>query len=313
MSTCLEEPPSARSQTGQRLRAIMAGVRVSISWFGVRKSLTREQKSQAAESFGAESDCVSAAKKILDTRHPAFKTVSSVRGRVVALWRSMSLAYPEPGVRLIRQDDIQDFEGRMTALCADLEEAVAALDEQYVELRSAARLRLGSLYNSLDYPDSLRGLFSVEWDYPSFEPPSYLRQLSPELYQQECARIQGRFDEAVRLAEEAFSSELAKLVSHLTERLTGLEDGKPKIFRDSAVENLTQFFERFRHLNVRSSVELDQLVSQCQEAVRGIDPQKLRDSRSLRAAVATDLVEVQVALDQFLIDRPRRNLIRRAR
>jgi len=49
------------------------------------------------------------------------------------------------------------------------------------------------------------------------EPPDYLQQLNPELYQQECQRVQQRFDEAVRLAEEAFTAELAKLVSHLTE------------------------------------------------------------------------------------------------
>ena len=31
--------------------------------------------------------------------------------------------------------------------------------------------------------------------------------------------MQDRFDEAVQLAEEAFAAELARLVSHLTERL----------------------------------------------------------------------------------------------
>ena len=102
------------------------------------------------------------------------------------------------------------------------------------------------MYDDRDYPESLFGLFDVEWDFPAFEPPDYLRQLSPELYRQECQRVQARFDEAVRLAEEAFLSELAKLVSHLTDRLSGSEDGKPKIFRDSAVDNLRGFFERFR-------------------------------------------------------------------
>ena len=62
----------------------------------------------------------------------------------------------------------------------------------------------------------------------------------------ECRRVQSRFDEAVRLAEEAFVAELAKLVSHLTERLSGSEDGQRKVFRDSMVENLTEFFGRFR-------------------------------------------------------------------
>ena len=42
-----------------------------------------------------------------------------------------------------------------------------------------------------------------------------------------------------QLAEQAFLSEFAKLVSHLTERLNNSPDGQHKVFRDSAVENLT--------------------------------------------------------------------------
>jgi len=52
------------------------------------------------------------------------------------------------------------------------------------------------------------------------------------------------------------------LIAHLTERLTGQTDGRPKVFRGSAVNNLTEFFRRFRELNVRSNDELDGLVEQ---------------------------------------------------
>ena len=43
-------------------------------------------------------------------------------------------------------------------------------------------------------------------------------RLSPDIYQQEQQRVAQRFEEAVRLAEEAFLAEFSKLVSHLTER-----------------------------------------------------------------------------------------------
>jgi hypothetical protein len=289
----------------------MAGVRLSISWLGTRKSLNRDQKSQAADTFGADGDYVSAAKKLIDTGHPAFKAVTAVRHRIVSLFKGMSLPYPEPGVRLIRQDDIALFNVQMQTLKAELEEAVAKLDEQYAELQSAARRRLGSLYDAGDYPASLDGLFDVQWDFPAFEPPNYLRQLSPELYEQECQRVAGRFDEAVRLAEEAFTEELAKLTSHLTERLAGAEDGKQKVFRDSAVENLTEFFDRFRHLSLSSDSQLDELVDQAQRVVRGVGPQQLRDDQTLRQHVATELSAVQSVLDGLLVDRPRRNILRR--
>ena len=314
MSTLLEEPATARSTTpAQRLRTTMAAVRVSISWFGTRKTLTPEQKDRAAESFGAEGEFLSAGKKLLDTRHPAFKAVTSVRGRIVNYWKGISLPYPEPGVRLIRQDQIDAFNAQLEELRDQLAEAVSTLDEHFNELKEAARDRLGSLYNTADYPESLEGLFHVEWDFPSVEAPDYLRQLNPELYRQECQRVAARFDEAVQLAEHAFIEELTKLLAHLTERLTGQVDGKPKVFRDSAIQNLTEFFDRFRQLNVRSNDDLDALVENAQSIVQGVEPQSLRDNNMLRQTVAQELSEVRSVLDTLLVDRPRRNILRRAR
>ena len=123
--------------------------------------------------------------------------------------------------------------------------------------------------------------------------------------------MQSRFDEAVELAEQAFTAELAKLVSHLTERLSGQVDGHRKVFRDSAIENLTEFFQRFRELNVRSNEQLDSLVADAQRVIRGVEPQALRDNQGLRQHVATEMSRVQSVLDGLLVDRPRRAILRR--
>jgi hypothetical protein len=195
----------------------------------------------------------------------------------------------------------------------DLNEAVLDLDHHYGELKAAAVQRLGRLYDAADYPASLEGLFAIDWDFPSVEPPDYLQQLNPELYQQECERVQQRFDEAVQLAEQAFSDELSRLVEHLVERLTGQTDGKPKVFRDTAVENMTEFFDRFKQLNIRSNDDLDTLVERAQQVVQGRDPQELRENQVLRTSVASELAEVQNVLDDLLVDRPRRNILRRPR
>ncbi len=311
--TAVREQPVVRPSTSpaQRLRATMAAVRVAFCWFGVRKTLTPEQKAQAADTFGAEGQYLSAGKKLLDTRHPAFLAVTNVRHQLVATWQSMSLPYPEPAIRLIRQDKIDEFNRRMTELRQDLDEAVAQLDEHYAELKTAARERLGSLFNPSDYPESVRGLFGVTWEYPNIEPPAYLEHLNPALYEEESQRVAARFDEAVQLAEQAFVSELTGLVAHLTERLTGQVDNKPKVFRNSSVENLVEFFRRFRQLNVRSNQELDELVSQAEQIVQGVEPQSLRDNQVLRQTVASELAEVQNALDALMVDRPRRNILRR--
>lgn len=318
MSTSLAGEPnntSRRNVTSPaiRLRGEMTAARLSFIWLGVRKSLSSQQKAQAADSFGAEGKFLSAGKKLLDTSHPTFKAVTAIKGRAVSYWKGVSLPYPESGIRLIRRDAINAFDNQITSFQSELEEAVCELNDHYDELRASARDRLGDLFDASDYPSTLIDAFEINHDYPSVEPPEYLRQLNPELYEQEVRRVQARFDEAVELAEQAFIDELSQLVSHLTERLSGHDDGKPKVFRDTAVENLTEFFSRFRMLNVRSSEQLDSLVDQCRSIVSGVAPQSLRDNSSLRQQVGSQLSGVQSVLDGLLVDRPRRRIVRSAK
>jgi hypothetical protein len=303
----------ATTAPAERLRTTMAAVRLAYTWWGVQRALTADQKAQAAQAFDAEGGLLSAGKKLLDTKAPAFRAVTAIRTKITDYWKGLSLPFPEPGVRLIRLDGVESFDRQMTDYKAELDDAVANLDRHFDELKRAASLRLGSLFNPSDYPETLRGLFGVSWDYPAIDPPDYLVQLAPELYQRELDRVRARFDEAVRLAEQAFLEDFARLVGHLTERITGTnEDGSPKVFRDSAVENLDSFFERFRVLNVRSNQQLDDLVAQARRAVRNVGAQDLRDSESLRAQVGTQLSRVQASLDAMLVDRPRRRILRNA-
>jgi hypothetical protein len=106
---------SAESITpAERLRTTMAACRVQFIWFGTKKSLTAEQKAQAAEPFDAEGQFLSAGKKLLDTKHTAFLAVTAVRTKITDYWKSLSLPFPEPGVRLIKQDKIDEFAATMT-------------------------------------------------------------------------------------------------------------------------------------------------------------------------------------------------------
>ena len=233
MSTSLLDDPETTQQVepAEQIRSTMTAARLSFTWFGTRKSLSREQKEQAADSFGAEGEFLSAGKKLIDTQHPSFRAVTAVRSRAVNYWKGMSLPYPESGIRLIRQDSVDDFNRQMIRLRSELEEAVVDLGDHFEELMTAARRRLGSLYSATDYPASLQGMFAVSWEFPAVEPPEYLRRLNPTLYEQECERVRSRFDEAVRLAEAAFVDEFAQLVAHLTDRLSGETDGLPQFGR----------------------------------------------------------------------------------
>jgi hypothetical protein len=311
MSTTMSRPSRQAGQNpADQLRGDFVAMKLSFKWFGVRRTLSDDQKNRAAASFGAESKYLSAGKKLIDTTHPKFRSVSQVRSRASQFWKARSMPYPESGIRLIRNQDIDSINQQMSEYQDELRDAVASLENDFGSLKSAARTRLGSLYAEADYPDDLSGLFDIGWEFTNVEPPEYLLHLSPQVYQQECERVRVRFEEAVELAEQAFTEELSRLVTHLAERLSGAEDGKPKIFRDSAIENMTEFFSRFRMLNVHSNQQLDDLAQRANEIVRGIAPSDLRNNAGLRQQVATQLSSVQSMLDGMMVDRPRRRILR---
>jgi hypothetical protein len=320
MSTLLEpgtvdsnQNAGTLSSSANQVRAEFAACRVKFRWFGTTKTLSASQKTQAAQSFGAEGKAISAAKRLIDTKHDRYRALTSLKSQIIRYWKDHSLAYPEAGTRLIKQDRIDDFNQTLRGYKEDLEVCVGLLDEHFDELRDAARIRLGSLFNISDYPVSLADEFAVEWDYPNVSVPEYLRRLNPEVYAQQAQLVSARFEETVAMAEQAFIEELESLVNHLAERLSGDEDGKPKVFRDSSLTNMAAFFHRFRELNVRSNEQLDELVDRCEQLMSGVQPQSLRDNDSLRRSLSTNLASVQSSLDQLMIERPRRNIIRPSR
>ena len=312
MSTATSSAPAQQpgSDSAEILRNRFTALRLSFTWFGVRRSLSSDQCEQAAAQFGAERAYVSASKKLIDAAHPAMRGVNQVRREVSEYWKDISLPYPEAGIRLIRQADLAQLDDNLGNYHRRLAEAVDALESSHGEIKRMARERLGRLYCEADYPPTFIGLFQFFWDFPNVEPPDYLARLRPELYQQEWNRVRARFEEAVQLAERAFTDELSGLIAHLGERLSGAEDGRPKIFRDSAIENLHEFFERFQRLNIHSSSELEALVGRAQSLLQGVEPQQLRDSNGLRQQLATQLSGVQSVLEGLMVDRPRRRILR---
>lgn len=295
----------------RRLQDETAAIRLHVKWLGIRKALSIEQKTLAANVFDADQSAVSATKILLDTTHPAFRMVSSIKTETVSLWRNRTLPYVEPGVRLIPRRDILDLESQLQDLCERLSLSVEALQDCFPEMVDQARQRLGDLFDPADYPSNLSDLFAISWDYPSMEVPSYLRRISPELYRAECDRMQARFREAVEVAELAFAEELRELVTHLADRLSGQSDGKPKVFRDSALINVLDFFEKFQRLNITSNESLEALVAQARDVLGGTTAAELRNGESLRIHVANELSRVEASLASHIADRPRRNILRR--
>ena len=155
-----------RSEASTRLKQNFTACRLQFKWLGTSKSLSTEQKSRAAESFGADGASISAGKKLIDVKHDSWRVLTSIKSQATKYWKENSLPYPESGIRLIRQNRIEEFNASFEDFREQLEGGVRMLDEQFAEIKEAARIRLGSLFDSSDYPASLADAFAVEWDFP---------------------------------------------------------------------------------------------------------------------------------------------------
>ena len=311
MSTEIAEQPIADNvaQTANELRQTMGAVRVSFSWLGTQRKLSDAQTKQAADTFHAETDLVTASKKLIDTKNPTYRVLTALKSQVSAYWRSMTLPYPQEGVRLIKQSDVEGFEAKMREFKEQLAAAAANLQLEYETLKEAARQKLGDLFNPTDYPPTLEGVFDIKWEYPAVEAPNYLMNFNPELYEQEQRRVQERFETAVLMTEQAFAERLQELVSHLIERLADEPDGTKKTFRSSAVDNFKEFYENFRRMNVRSNAQLENLIKQANDLVAGVEVKELRNNDEVRRNLSQQMATVQSSLDNLITNAPRRRVM----
>lgn len=301
--------PAEPIDVGAELRKLTSAVRLDHDKLGTRRALERAQVQAAADTFGAAASQLTAAKKILDTRHPAYLAVTRCRMNATQYWRMKTVPFPDAGVRLIRRDRIPAFEAQMIEFRAELFDAAGDLQAVYPDMRQTAAVKLGSLYNSGDYPDRIDTCFGLDWSYPSTDPPKYLEELAPDLYAREQERIGARFAEAVRLTEEAYEQELANMVEHLADRLTGDVDGKPRAFRASSIDKIREYVARFRELPVASSEALDALVGQAEKLVEGVTADDLRASVSARDRVSAGMKAIGEGLDSLMVERATRGII----
>lgn len=304
------EDTNTVQQAASDLRQTMGAVKLSFSWLGTQRKLSDAQTKQAADTFHAATDLVTASKRLIDTKNATYRVLTTLKSQASSYWRSMTLPYPQEGIRLIRQSDIGAFEDKMREFKDQLATAAANLQLEYETIKNAAREKLGDLYNPTDYPETLEGVFDIRWEYPPVDPPNYLMSFNPELYSQEQRRVQQRFEAAVVMAEEAFAERLQELISHLIERLTDEPDGTKKTFKASAIENFKEFYESFQHMNVRSNAQLEGLIRQANNLVAGVDVGELRKSDELRQTLTSQMAEVQTALDSMITNAPRRRVLR---
>ncbi len=304
----MSETTNNSANAGQQLRELTTGCRLRLSKLGTRRALEQEQVDTVAGQFDAEARRLSASKVLFNTRHPKWRACRDVLQAAKSYWLMMTLPYVDPGTRLLRRARAAEFSAYVSDLQGKLALAVDELQDVRGELLEQARAELGSLFNAGDFPTSFAEHFAIEHEFVSVDPPSYLQQLAPEVYERECRRVQAAFEQSAVLAEQSFADSLLDLVTRLRESLEPAPEGKKKRIHESGLEGLREFTERFRQLSVGGNAQLDSLVGECEQLVAGKQIKTVREDGALRREMASTLADVTQRLAGLVVEQPERRL-----
>jgi hypothetical protein len=261
--------------------------------------------------FEVEADkaMVRASKKLLDSAE--LKAISHVDSGVRAFLKIRALpSLFKGGFYLIPIPLVEEVEARLTEFAKLRKERVETFVEAYPELMKEAKKLLKGVFSGSDYltPDDVRAQFGFEWRYINFGVPAQLAKIREELYAKEKDKAAKHWAQATSEMTTLLRANMAELVEHMNDRLEPGEDGKPKTFKASTIDNLNDFLKNFDARNITDDKELKSVVMKARALVKGIDADKLRSNEELRAKMKTGMKGLRKQLDKLVVIKGKRKI-----
>lgn len=300
------------SEYADVLREQFTAVKMRTKWWGITRSVDDYSKKKMAEAVDTDEKELSASKKLVNTKFPQYKACTAIRSQAKTWFNECTLPFPEDGVRLHKRATLQDAVNAMAGFTSKLDQAVAALQDSYWDLRQERKAKQRGMFREEAYPITLVDQFAIWIEFPSLDPPEYLKNANDRIYQQERQRCAARLEEAVTLAEQAMTSEFQKYLDHLVDMLGYDEMGNAKMFqirgdgKCPTVDNLREFFGKFRNLSLGSNQQLDELVDAAQAILGNTKPELLREAPNVRDVVRQGMAAISGRLDEMMVNRPSR-------
>lgn len=262
--------------------------------------------SNSAVEVDADKSLIKVSKTLLESKE--LDAIRKADGELRRYLYDICLPF-DVGIYLLPIKLIATVEDRLRAYQGKREELVDAFLAAYPSLCTVAEENLRSLYSARDYPSEavVRSKFFFQWRYISFGTPEALKAISESMFENEREKAANRMEEASGEITAVMRATMAELVAHLRDRLTPGADGKPKILRDTAVTNLTDFLKTFDLRNVTNDEALAKTVADCKRILSDIpDVDILRNVASYRSKVQADMSAVSAELDKLVQEKPSR-------
>ena len=222
--------------------------------------------------------------------------------------RKYALPFPIHSVQLVPKEYVSTIEDILVHQEERFWDRVSEFEGMYAQAREEAKEVLGNLFNETDYPVDIRRKFKFGWQFLALQVPTQASILSPEIYEKERIKFENLMQETQDLCMQALRSEFAGLLHELTEKLGSNGDRPKKIVSNSMFNKLNEFFCELQTKNIFEDEELTQLAEQAKQAITHVSPASLKYNEQARQQIKNEMQQLQEAVNQSIIDLPRRQI-----
>jgi len=285
-------------------------IAVSVSFEGM--SIRRSVSMQGVE-VDADTDRVELKSRIL--RCPEMRNIRNLRSNLRALIsdKRRGLTLPakvfRDGVFMIPVSMFSEVDAMLTTYRNTLDALVDELESVYEQRIEEDKLKLRSKFNAKHYPakSALKAVWGISWHYFSLAPSEVLAKVNPAAFEAEVTKSQQLM---IDMGDEIIASlrgAAFEIVRKMRDAL-GLDDsGKPKIFRDSQVENFLSFVDLFSKKNIMGDSELAAKLDEMKALLRNTG-EEIRSDADLRSKLHEQVSAMAVEFEGMVEDVKNRSI-----
>jgi hypothetical protein len=214
---------------------------------------------------------------------------------------SQTLPWSDNGLRLLPMSNFMDYKKQLHTLETNYESLVDKFVIAYPNLVNAAAFQLGNLFDRSEYPeaDTIARKFKFTVNYlPVPMAGDFRVDINEEAKAEIIASCEGLYKERLDNAMRDAWSRLHECLTRMSDRLavdlvdSDTPDGgvqvntiKPRVFRDSLLENAVELVDLLKHFNLTGNADMEQARKELAIAIMNHDATELREDMLAREAV----------------------------
>lgn len=288
-------------------RAMLA--KLSISAWTARK-FDRAATNQVNTANNAERDAGWYNKNLLGGKNTSLAEVTKAASAARTVHEKFALPWTDEGYRLLPTANFFEYGEAMRAARAEYERAVEKFVNEFTDLQEQAKVKLGTLYNELDYPRAsvIRERFKFDLGFMPMPDAGDFRLALPADEVADLERsITMRVETAVKAAQTDAWRRLYEVVERVHARVSDPQidedsptgEAKRRGIRDALATTGVETTELLENLNVMDDENFEKIRGVVLTAVNKLNPSTLRENSAARVTVAKETMAIMDAMSAF--------------